>query len=561
MDPTRAAGILFLSKDGRILLLKRGDGGDFPSAYCFPGGHAEGAETSEQTAERETIEELGFLPEGERTMLCRRVGPFPLSTDPEVNVDFTTYLQKVDEEFIPEVSGEHTGFCWAAPDALPEPMHPGCLVAIKMLDANELDIARLMSTGDLTSPQFYRNVALWAIRISGTRAAYRGGEIDEWCWRDPAHYTSPDAVARAIMPVIFEHPETSLLNSEEYAERNVGLTFLPYVVGEELWAIAKIYDDATIELLKNDQLSTSPGVTVSNATEFIHIDDGTKMLIEGEPLLFDHIAICEQGVWDKGGPPAGIISDNNDDEAVTMATEDEKAKNDAAEAARKDAAEKRDARMDAMLDKMDTVCAKVDAWEAKDKKDAEAAESEEEKKAKADAEKKDSEEKEAKEKEDAARKDVADLKAKVDAMEGKIPADLTDEESSDLADAQMKADSVYSAMGQSAPRPLAGESPLAYRRRTIAGVQKHSKTFKDSDLKLFDAATLKAVGETVFNDAVSAANSPNGQSAGIRYRDTKTPAGHTIRTPVGQIGSFLDQFRAQSKAAVLKHPSQVARGF
>lgn len=559
MDPTRAAGILFITPDNHVLFLKRGDGGDFPGAWCFPGGHLEGGEIPEDAAIRETIEEVGFLPDGERSVLCRRNNPFgdDLTAQP---TDFTTFIQRVPEQFEPVLNGEHTGHAWALATEPPDPIHPGCAVALKMLDANELDIARLMSTGDLVSPQFYRNVALWAIRISGTRAAYRGGEIDEWCWRNPADYTSQDALDRAIMPVIFEHPKSSLLTSDEYAERNVGLTFLPYVVGEELWAIAKIYDDATIELLKKEKLSTSPGVTVSNATEFIHIDDETKMLIEGKPLLFDHIAICEQGVWDKGGPPVGIISDNNGDEALTMATEDEKAKQDAAEQERKDAQAKRDARMDAMLDKFDSVFAKVDAFEEKAKKDSEDKETEEEKKAKADAAKRDAEEKEKEKEKEDARKDVAALKDKVDEMEGKIPKDLTDEDAAAMADAQSKADSVYMALGQSAPRPAAGETPLAYHRRALKGVISHSKTFKDVDLTKFDAVTLKAVGETVYNDAMVFANSPAAHTAAIRYTESRTAAGHTIRTPRGHIGSFLNQFRAHSKAAVLKHPSQVARG-
>lgn len=557
--PSRASGILFKTPANTVLFLKRGPGGDFPGMWCFPGGHAEPGETVEETAKRETVEEIGFLPEGERTLLCRRNGPFLGSDQPNISVDFTTWQQDVAEEFEPEVSGEHVGWAWAPADQPPEPLHPGCRVAMQMLTANELDIARLMSTGDLVSPQYYRNVALWNIRISGTRAAYRGGEIDEWCWRDPIHYTSPDAVARAIMPVIFEHPDKSMLNSEEFADRIVGVTFLPYVAGEELWAIAKIYDDATIELLKSERLSTSPGVTVSNATEFIQIDDGDKMLIEGKPLLFDHIAICERGVWDKGGDPAGIVSDIIADEDLSMETEEEKKAKADAEKARLDAEAKRDEKLDAILSHCDSLGKRLDALEAKDKKDEE---SEEEREAKAEKEAKDKRDAEEKEKEEAAKKDVAALKDRMDEMEGKIPKDLTDEDAAEMADAQHKADSVYSALGQSAPRPAAGETPLAYRRRALKGLQQHSRAFKDTDLAKLDATALKPIGEIILNDAIAFANSPNsGPRDRITYTKTRTDAGHTVLTPRGNIGAFLAPFRAQSKAAVLKHPSQVARGF
>jgi 8-oxo-dGTP pyrophosphatase MutT (NUDIX family) len=560
MDPTRAAGILFKTPTEHVLFLKRGDGGDFPGFWCLPGGHAENGETLEETATRETIEEVGFLPDGERSVLCRRNGPFLGSTDPDVSVDFTTYLQPIDEQFEPVVSGEHTGHAWALASEPPEPLHPGVAVALKMLDANELDIARLMAAGDLTSPQFYRNVALFDIRITGTRAAYRGGKIDEWCWRDPAHYLTDDFLARCSgLPVLFEHSKGAL-TSEEYAEQNVGSVFVPYIKGEEVWAIAKLFDESTIELLHTDQLSTSPLVTVSNATDFIHLDDGSKLLIEGKPLLLDHVAICDRGVWDKGGPAVGIVSANIENEALTMTEEELKAKADAEKAR----ADRLDAALD-KFDKLDAICDRLDAVEGSLKDRRDAAESEEDKKAREEKEakdKKDAEEKEEKEKADAAAKaDAQALKDRLDEMEGKIPANLTDEDAAEMADAQTKADTVYSTLGQSAPRPAAGESPMAYRRRTLKGIIEHSRTFKDADLSAFDAKTLKAVAETVYADAILFANSPAAQTSGIRYRETRTPAGHTIRTPVGHIGSFLNKFRAHSKAAVLKHPSQVARGF
>ncbi|MDE2102509.1 MAG: hypothetical protein KGL39_35005 [Patescibacteria group bacterium] len=39
-----ASGILLQSKQGRILFLKRGAGGDYPGCGCFPGGRQEDGE-------------------------------------------------------------------------------------------------------------------------------------------------------------------------------------------------------------------------------------------------------------------------------------------------------------------------------------------------------------------------------------------------------------------------------------------------------------------------------------------------------------------------------------
>jgi DNA topoisomerase-1 len=105
----RAAGIMFLTDDSQVLLLKRGNGSDHPGEWCFPGGHQEEGESTEEAAEREAIEELGFLPPGPRAVLTRSIAD---------GVDYTTFLQRVKSKFIPEVNGEHTGFMWVALDQL-----------------------------------------------------------------------------------------------------------------------------------------------------------------------------------------------------------------------------------------------------------------------------------------------------------------------------------------------------------------------------------------------------------------------------------------------------------
>lgn len=102
----RAAGIMFIEPAGSVLMLKRGAGGDYPDTWCFPGGRLEGEETSEQGAIRETIEEIGFMPKGDRVILTRRNA---------AGVDYTTFIQQVPEKFIPVLSDEHTGFMWFDP--------------------------------------------------------------------------------------------------------------------------------------------------------------------------------------------------------------------------------------------------------------------------------------------------------------------------------------------------------------------------------------------------------------------------------------------------------------
>ena len=132
--------------------------------------------------------------------------------------------------------------------------------------------------------------------------------------------------------------------------------------------------------------------------------------------------------------------------------------------------------------------AKADAEEAaaKEKADAEAKE-------KADAEEA---ERMAKEKADSQlRQEIADLRSR-------IPTELSDEERNEVADAQVKADSVFSCFGKRAPVPLFGEKPLAYRRRLMIQLQEHSPDFKAVDLSsIADSALLGFAEKQIYADA------------------------------------------------------------
>ena len=38
------------------------------------------------------------------------------------------------------------------------------------------------------------------------------------------------------LPVVLEHPEKNILNSQEFTDRIIGTVFLPYVKGDEIWS-------------------------------------------------------------------------------------------------------------------------------------------------------------------------------------------------------------------------------------------------------------------------------------------------------------------------------------
>jgi len=351
----RAAGILFVDPDGQVLFLKRGAGGDHPGAWCFPGGKVEGEETAEQCAVREAKEECGSVPDGSRILWTRRVAIDPVTIPgvmapapdqsaaaievaqqvavPE-EVDFSTFLQKVDAQFVPKFDGEHVGFAWAPIDQPPEPLHPGCRIALDRFGMDELGLARAIADGSLTSPQKYQNIWLFCIRITGTATAFRRAKmahdektgeptIDpktgkqkilreaEFVYRRPESYLTPDFLARCNgLPVIVLHPEKMPIQSDEFSKRIIGTVFLPFIRGNEVWAVAKIFNEQAAYEMSTTQLSTSPGVITGGEVEKFQMEDGSNVLIEGSPALVDHIAICPNGVWDKGEGPTGVETSN-----------------------------------------------------------------------------------------------------------------------------------------------------------------------------------------------------------------------------------------------------------
>lgn len=319
-----AAGVMILAKAGVgdvTLYLLRGDGSDHAGEWCFPGGQVESGETTADAAARECEEECGLRVDDVGPVWTRGVAkaeqavaepladpsiaqPAPLQSD---DVDFTTYLHRVKAPFIPALCDEHVGWCWAPPDRPPQPLHPGASVALERLTMNELGVARAMAAGRLVSPQRYMNVWLFALRITGTGMSYRRGR-DEHVWREPATYLNEEFLARCNgLQVIWVHPAKATLDSKEFNRRSIGAVFLPYIQGEDVWAIAKVYDDEAAEAMIMDQLSTSPTVVLSGDDDIRYKnEDGSALLIEGVPALLDHVAICPAGVWDKGGPPVGV---------------------------------------------------------------------------------------------------------------------------------------------------------------------------------------------------------------------------------------------------------------
>lgn len=485
------SGIMF--RQGKfVFLIQRSDDG----TWCQPGGTVEPGELAIDAARREVLEEVGYQYDG------------PL-TPHSVYGDYLTFRAEVPERFEAKLNDESLAAGWFHIDDMPKPLHQPFAEMLAQQALNETEVAALIADGTLSSPQFFINMWMFAIRVTGTGVTWRSAD-QQMAFRNPDDYLTPEFLQRvAGVPLIWLHPEKNKLDSDEFAKRVIGTLTNSWVADNgEVWAVARVYDAEAAEIMATRQLSTSPTVTFSEMQDSIIKIDGQPLLVEGSPVLLDHVAICEQGVWDKLLAPTGVKSDSIPNEAEKMDEEkivalinqtldarmakadseeaDRKAKADAEEAAKKEKA-------DAEAKEAEEAKAKADAEEkaAKEKADAEAKE-------KADAEEA---ERMAKEKADSElRQQIADLRSR-------IPTELSDEERNEVADAQVKADSVFSCFGKRAPVPLSGEKPLAYRRRLMIQLQEHSPDFKSVDLSsIADSALLSVAEKTIYADAQKSAS-------------------------------------------------------
>jgi 8-oxo-dGTP pyrophosphatase MutT (NUDIX family) len=622
----KAAGILLVAPGDRVLFLKRaGKPGDFPGYWDFPGGKLEGDETLEECARREFEEETGTVLKTTGTPIpwTRQVSqapapgagvppPSPLEGQPEP-VDFTTFQYLASEEFAPTLNSEHVGYAWAPRSEPPQPLHPGCAVALDRFTMDELGVARAIADGRLTSPQRYENVSLFALRITGTGMAFRRS-WNEYVWRDPSIYMNEEFLARCNgLAVIFEHPKGATLNSDEFADRAVGTIVLPYLKPEaqEVWGVAKIYDDPAVAIMSKDQLSTSPAVVFRDpdVNVKLELESGEKLLIEGKPSLLDHLAICERGVWDKGGEPTGVATTRED--STTMTEAERLAKEEADRQARARADAENGQKLDQLLAGLSGIKGRLDATDTamaalgtrfsaietrvdslsraddddddeefeyskrkdddddasyKARHDAEEGEEAKKREAKgeakevaadkarrhrADAEAKEKEEmEEEKKKADAAKARAdAELDAKVAARVAAAVPQRTDSDFRALAEVQAKADRVFHAFGDAAPRFLDGETLLAYRRRLATKLKDHSPTWKPIDLSAIADETAFGVAEKqiyadAFNSAENPKDLPEGQLRAIVRPDS---TGRQITTFHGSPLAWMRPYSANRR--------------
>lgn len=534
-----AAGILH-HKHGKVLLIRRSnEATSRPGYWAFPGGHIEPGESPYAAAARETWEEVGH----------HTISALPLGRFDSDGIGFHAYL--AEDEFTPVLNHESSDYGWFDIHQLPTPMIPACRTIIASVypdcgEMTELDVMQRIRDGQLPSPQRCGNVWLFALRVTGTGLAERPtGEIAH---KSPSDYLTNEFLSRCNgLPVVWEHPAGKLLDSDSFRNQIIGTSSLPYVDGDEVWTIARVYDNEAAQLMQSNQLSTSPAVSVGASA----VRQG-DVLIEGKPVYVDHIAVCAVGVWDKGTPDGVRIDSMN--EVITM-EEKEMEHHDPIQELKsmiEALASKIDAKWDEPHNKMDAAhdasvndCSdsaseedKLSEEEKEEvKEEIESAHHEIDSKADSDEEKEEEKEEHKMEKEevkdDSARADsLEEMKRELSELR-RMTAERSLDEREAIAKAQARADSVAMALGETnTVSPIAGESAFSYRKRIAARFAQFSKRFKEVDVsKISDAVLFAPVEDAIYADSMEYAKAPPVAEGRVHMIESRDDGGRMIRTP------------------------------
>lgn len=135
-----ASGGLFLAKSTKRFLFLLRTQGRTADTWGLVGGRKEPSDaTPVEALKREIEEEIGKIEE------IKKIVPLELFTSNDQNFQYNTYVVIVDNEFIPTLNEEHSGYAWCSFDHWPKPLHQG----VKTSFANKVIRAKLELLLDL----------------------------------------------------------------------------------------------------------------------------------------------------------------------------------------------------------------------------------------------------------------------------------------------------------------------------------------------------------------------------------------------------------------------------
>jgi len=153
--------------------------------------------------------------------------------------------------------------------------------------------------------------------------------------------------------------------------------------------------------------------------------------------------------------------------------------------------------------------------------------------------------------------DINRARAEIERMKAELrqiqePPSAADAEAMEAA--RIRADAVYAMHGERAPYPIAGETPLVYRRRMVNGLKQHSPRYRDEPMHGLGPVAIEAVEAQVYQDAADAHSERPGLLVAHKTRDE---SGRTITRWYGDPACWMDHFTLRGVCGViLRDPPQ-----
>ena len=113
-----SGALFYCTSTKRFLFVQRTDS-KTRGLWGLVGGQARFTESAFEGLKREIIEEVG------ETSKFKKIIPLEMFTSNDQKFYFNTFVIAIENEFIPKLNKEHSGYCWTAFECWPKNLHAG----------------------------------------------------------------------------------------------------------------------------------------------------------------------------------------------------------------------------------------------------------------------------------------------------------------------------------------------------------------------------------------------------------------------------------------------------